>query len=338
MTAPSRPEGLSELARRVGTAEWGGWMRGTWGEEDGRPSRETRPTVLFLHGTGGNRETWRPVLSALGAEASGWNLLLPDLPGHGQTRCREHAQHGLKEMAHDLHELLLSMGIHRVDLVVGHSAGAAVGIWLSLLSAGARASWPLHPERSHAPPEAHGPSAKADGSQTNAVPLSIGQVIGVAPSLVPPPSLYNLLLGPLLNPLFVSGLSVSAITMLARNTRMVDRLIQSTGSKIPQSQLETYRQLFREEQHVRGAIEFMAGTDLPELLRRGPALTAALDLLIAEDDPWIPARALRTIAAEHFPKARLHFCQGGHLVHEADPRPLASLIVQAVTSQAATRA
>jgi magnesium chelatase accessory protein len=156
--------------------------------------------------------------------------------------------------------------------------------------------------------------------------------------LVPPPSLYNLLLGPLLNPLFVSELSVSAITLLARNTRMVDRLIHSTGSKIPQAQLETYRQLFREEQHVRGAIEFMAGTDLPELLRRGPALTAALDLLIAEDDPWIPARALRTIAAEHFPKARLHFCQGGHLVHEADPRPLASLIVQAVTGQAATRA
>ena len=338
MPAPTPPEGLSELTRRIGGAEWGGWIRGAWGEAGGGRSSEAQPIVLFLHGTGGNRETWRPVLSALEAEASGWNLLLPDLPGHGQTRCSAHGQHGLKEMAHDLQGLLLSLGIHRVDLVVGHSAGAAVGIWLSLLSAGARASWPLHPERSGAPPEAHGPSAKTNGSPPKVAPLSIGQVIGVAPSLVPPPSLYNLLLGPLLNPLFVSGLSVSAITMLARNTRMVDRLIQSTGSKIPQAQLETYRQLFREEQHVRGAIEFMAGTDLPELLRRGPALTATLDLLIAEDDPWIPARALRTIAAEHFPKARLHFSQGGHLVHEADPRPLARLMVQAVTSQAATRA
>lgn len=329
MPAPTPPEGLSELTRRIAGAEWGGWVRGVWGEAGGGRSSEAQPTVLFLHGTGGNRETWRPVLSALGAEASGWNLLLPDLPGHGQTRCRQHTQHGLKEMAHDLQGLLLSLGIHRVDLVVGHSAGAAVGIWLSLLSAGSGTSGPLHTERSDAPPEAHGQSTQAD-RQSPAAALSIEQVIGVAPSLVPPPSLYNLLLGPLLNPLFVSGLSVSAITMLARNTRMVDRLIQSTGSKIPQSQLETYRQLFREEQHVRGAIEFMAGTDLPELLRRGPALAAALDLLIAEDDPWIPARALRTIAAEHFPKARLHFCQGGHLVHEADPRPLASLIVQAV--------
>jgi pimeloyl-ACP methyl ester carboxylesterase len=119
---------------------------------------------------------------------------------------------------------------------------------------------------------------------------------------------------------------------------MVDRLIHSTGSKIPQAQLETYRQLFREEQHVRGAIEFMAGTDLPELLRRGPALTAALDLLIAEDDPWIPAKTLRTIAANHFPRATLHFEKGGHLMHEADPKPLASLIIKAITRQVATGA
>lgn len=330
MTAPSRPDGLSDLARQVDGAEWGGWIRGAWNEEGGRPLRGAGPTVLFLHGTGGNRETWRPVLSALRTEASGWNLLLPDLPGHGQTRCRQHAQHGLKEMAHDLQRLLSSLGIHRIDLVVGHSAGAAVGIWLSLLNAGTGASSLGHPSPLVTPPEARGPSAQAESAPPTAAPLSIGQIIGVAPSLVPPPSLYNILLGPLLNPVFVSGLSVSAITLLARNTRMVDRLIRSTGSKIPQSQLDTYRQLFREEQHVRGAIEFMAGTDLPELLRRGPALTATLDLLIAEDDPWIPARALRGIAAEHFPKARLHFCQGGHLVHEADPRPLASLMVQAV--------
>ena len=187
-----------------------------------------------------------------------------------------------------------------------------MGIWLALLAQERTA-------QSDAPSQAP-PLAR----------LSIGRIIGVAPSLVPPPSLYNLLLGPLLNPLFVSGLSVAAIASLARNTRMVDRLIASTGSQIPQSQLETYRRLFREEQHVRGAIAFMAGTDLPTLLRQGKDLVTPLDLLIAEDDPWIPARALRGIAAEHFPKAQLHFCQGGHLAHEADPSVLAALMRQAL--------
>jgi magnesium chelatase accessory protein len=284
--------------------------------------------VLLLHGTGGNRETWTPLLATLDEQAESWSILMPDLPGHGQTHCTAHAQHGLREMAQDLQSLLLFLGIHRVDLVVGHSAGAAVAIWLALLSQERTVQSGFPSDASNGDPS--GPTGASLGHAGLAPQLSIGRIIGVAPSLVPPPSLYNLLLGPLLNPVFVSGLSVSAIALLARNTGMVDRLIQSTGSKIPESQREVYRRLFREEEHVRGAIAFMAGTDLPTLLRKGKTLDTPLDLLIAEDDPWIPARALRGIAAEYFPSAQLHFCQGGHLVHEATPSILASLMHKAL--------
>ncbi|MFZ9812919.1 MAG: alpha/beta fold hydrolase [Burkholderiaceae bacterium] len=311
MTGFLPPDGLIELSHRVDRTQWGGWIH--------RSLEAGRPTVLMLHGTGGNSATWRPLLSELGARTSGWNMVLPDLPGHGQTQCGQHAQHGLKEMAQDLQALLSSLGVQQVDLVVGHSAGAAVGIWLALLA-------------NDRDLQSGSQSSKTTPLPGNTSPLSrisIGRIIGVAPSLVPPPSLYNLLLGPVLNPLFVSAVSVSMITLLARNTGMVDRLIRSTGSQIPSSQLDAYRQLFQEENHVRGAIEFMAGTDLPELLKRGPALSAPLDLLIAEDDPWIPARALRSVAMNHFPHARLHFCKGGHLVHEADPGPLVTLMTQA---------
>ncbi len=44
---------------------------------------ETRPTILFLHGKGGNASEW--VLDALRALALGYNVLIPDLRGHGRS-------------------------------------------------------------------------------------------------------------------------------------------------------------------------------------------------------------------------------------------------------------
>ena len=44
---------------------------------------ETRPTILFLHGKGGNASEWQP--DALRALALGYNVLLPDLRGHGKS-------------------------------------------------------------------------------------------------------------------------------------------------------------------------------------------------------------------------------------------------------------
>ncbi|HEV8118941.1 MAG TPA: alpha/beta hydrolase [Thermoanaerobaculia bacterium] len=45
--------------------------------------RAGRPTVLFLHGKGGNSAEWRP--EALRALDCGYNVLLPDLRGHGES-------------------------------------------------------------------------------------------------------------------------------------------------------------------------------------------------------------------------------------------------------------
>lgn len=42
-----------------------------------------RPTILFLHGKGGNSAEWRP--EALRALDAGYNVLLPDLRGHGES-------------------------------------------------------------------------------------------------------------------------------------------------------------------------------------------------------------------------------------------------------------
>jgi pimeloyl-ACP methyl ester carboxylesterase len=43
----------------------------------------SRPTILFLHGKGGNASEWTP--DALRALRQGYNVLLPDLRGHGRS-------------------------------------------------------------------------------------------------------------------------------------------------------------------------------------------------------------------------------------------------------------
>lgn len=252
--------------------------------------------VLMLHGTGGARSSWRTVIEALPTHLT---VIAPDLPGHGQTRCQRHGRHGLEAMADDLQDLLVGMGLNRVDLVVGHSAGAAVALWLALRSA----------RQSHTP---------------------IGAVLGIAPSLVPPPALYRLSLGPLLAPLLTSMPSAAAAALIARNTRLVDMLLASTGSQIAPQQAHAYRALLADPVHVKGALDFMAATDLPALLTaldHGRALGGLpCEFLLAPDDHWIPKRALEPIIAEHLPAAVVHHCEGGHLLPESQPHRVAQLI------------
>ncbi|MEK9812825.1 MAG: alpha/beta hydrolase [Bordetella sp.] len=316
----SMPDGLEAFDLQVQGCSWSGWrsakqvvpgsptqaasLHGSAdvASQKRAPEYAQSPVVLLLHGTGGSRVSWRPVLNELlkshsvgPSSQADLQLLVPDLPGHDATHCTRHSTHGLREMANDLQSLLQELEVQQVDLVVSHSAGAAVAIWLSLLG------------------------------------VPIKKILGVAPSLVPPPAFYNLMLGPLLTPLFVSGPSVSGLSALARGTRIVDGLIASTGSRIPEDQKEEYRRIFAQRSHVKGAIEFMAGTNLPALLERGHELQTQLSLLIAEDDRWIPASGLRRVARDHFPKADLQFCTGGHLVQEVSPGLVARAIQRLIS-------
>ena len=279
------PRRLVAFERRCGETIWSGWRSAEF--------PESGSTLLLLHGTGGARHSWTPVLERLDPSIG---VLVPDLSGHGATRCFGHTRHGLEDLARELLELLRAEGLARLDLVAGHSAGAAVALVLAL--------------------------SRPEG-------LQIGSLLGVAPSLVPPPAMYTLMLGPLLAPLIGSDLSVNATAALARSTGLVDRLLDSTGSVIDADQREAYRLLFGDAGHVRGAIQFMAATDLPGLLTRLPRLptrTIATGFLVADDDPWIPARALMPILSDRLPGAAIERMRGGHMLPEAAPQRVAAAI------------
>jgi len=285
-------------------------------------------SLLLLHGTAGSSHCWQPLLERLDPEVG---VLVPDLPGHGASRCHRHSRHGIEDMAADLAELLHGLGYNKVDVVAGHSAGAAIALALALGS----------------PAGCHGASGdgsrQAGGAQapsrTGARGLIVGTVLGIAPSLVPPPPLYTTMLGPLLAPLVGSTPSIAAAALLARTTGLTDRLLASTGSTIAPAQRERYRQLLKSRAHVRGAVDFMTATRLPDLLARLSGLACPSHFLIADDDPWIPAGALRDILSRHLPQAELEGCRGGHLLPESRPELVANHIKQLLaTSQAANAA
>jgi len=88
-----------------------------------------RPTILFLHGKGGNSAEWRP--EALRALDCGYNALLPDLRGHGESE-GEFVTYGFLEkddLANTIAAAGAQLGSEPLRLGVhGCSAGAALAI------------------------------------------------------------------------------------------------------------------------------------------------------------------------------------------------------------------
>jgi len=207
-------------------------------------------------------------------------------------------------MAEDLQALIRAISCHSLRLIAGHSAGAAIAVEFALTR-----------ERGPAP-----------GIQADAI-------LGIAPSLVPPPSLYTLMLGPMLAPLVGSRASIALATRLARSTGLVDRLLDSTGSTISPEQRAAYRSLLSSEEHLRGAIDFMTATDLPGLLDRLHGLHTPTAWMVASDDPWIPAARLHAVLHRYLPEAPVEHCLGGHLLPESDPERVAKRIMAMLASR-----
>ena len=81
------------------------------------------PVALFLHGTGASAHSWVPLFKELCPD---FRVLAPDLPGHGYTERPPLSQLSLQGISLLLKSLLTELDISP-DLVVGHSAGAAIG-------------------------------------------------------------------------------------------------------------------------------------------------------------------------------------------------------------------
>ncbi len=267
---------------RIGKIEWHVQISGTG------------PVVLLLHGTGASAHSWAEVIPELAKVST---VVAPDLPGHGFTRGAKIASLTLPQIAAELDALIDALKISSPVLVVGHSAGAPLGL-----------RWALNTPRR---PQA---------------------LIGFNPSLVGPPAVYTRLFAPFIVPLATSPIVANIVATLGARTRMVDRLLDSTRSKLSLLQRARYATLFNDPSHVRGAMGFMAAADLPAIMASAATLDVATTFVLGSKDEWIPERPVCVVMSRYFPGAKILQWDGGHVLHEEFPGEAAALVLETLKS------
>jgi magnesium chelatase accessory protein len=247
------------------------------------------PRVLLLHGTGSAGNSWNRLVAAL---AGRFETLAPDLPGHGWSGALAPGRSGLDAYAGAVATLVTDMGAWP-DIIVGHSAGAAIAARIALES-------------------------RADRVAVISINGALRPLHGwAAASFVP---LARLLGGKPLVPNLVAFL-------VRADTRAVRRLLDSTGSRIDAEMLARYEQLMQRPEHIAGTLRMLAHWDLrvlvEQLHRLGPRLTlvtGSADRTVApQDADWVQARVAGS--------ALIGLPALGHLAHEEAPERIAQIVV-----------
>jgi len=246
------------------------------------------PLIVLLHGTGAATHSWRGLMPVL---AQDHRVIAMDLPGHGFTLGRPAGGLTLPGMAKAVAGLLNALNAVPA-LIIGHSAGAAIV---------------LHMVR--------------DG-------LAAEQVVGLNPALMPFPGVFAPLLQTLARALVLNPLVPRIFAATTRGAGDTERfLVKSTGSHIDHEGLRCYAKLMGNSHHCRGALEMMAGWDLPSLQRDLPKITAPVLLIHGNRDSAVPTSAVEQ-ARKLLPNANLTLLADlGHLAHEERPDLVAQAII-----------
>lgn len=241
-------------------------------------------TLILIHGAGGATHSWRGVVPIL---AQTFHIVAIDLPGLGFTQVGARHRMGLAPIAEDLASLIKDQD-WQPKAVIGHSAGAAVG--LQLLQNGLDA-------------------------QLIGINAALSNFNGVAGWLFP-----FMAKALALNPLSSRLVSRTATPASVRG------LIKGTGSDIGPEGEELYLRLTRDRSHVDATLSMMSQWSLDRLVAGFAKITQPVDLIITDGDTAVP-NASSLDAANRLPDARVHLVKGlGHLAHEEDPAQISAEI------------
>lgn len=247
------------------------------------------PVLLLLHGTGAATHSWRALMPLL---ATRYTVVAPDLPGHGFTTGRRAGGLSMPVMARSVGDLLGELEM-RPRVIVGHSAGAAIAIRMTL-------------------------DRLADPHA----------IVGLDAAILPFPGLGAKLFPSLARLLFVNPFAPHFFARLARTPGETARfLARSTGSHIDAAGVRFYERLFSTSDHCAGAIRMMADWDLESLKRDLPRLRTRLLLLHGDADSAIPLSAAEEAAAMVEGATIMPLAGLGHLAHEERPEEIATTIV-----------
>ena len=259
--------------------------RTTWHVQ--RMGESGQPRALLLHGTGASVHSWRGVMPAL---ADRFDILACDLPRHAFTRGHPPDDMSLPRMGHAIRRML-DAAEFEPDIVVGHSAGAALALQLAL---------------------DHG---------------FAGSIVGLNAALRPFPGIAAQLFPALAKALFVNPFVPRLFSGMAKLSGDSERfLVKSTGSHIERQGVACYERLLSNSRHTEGALAMMANWDLPTLRTRMEAVENPVLLVHSTEDAAIPLDWARE-AHGWLPTSRLEVLEGlGHLAHEEQPEIAAQMI------------
>ncbi len=254
------------------------------------------PTALLIHGTGAATHSWAGLAPLLARRAA---VIAPDLPGHGFTDAPAWpSRQSLPGMAASLGALLDHLDV-APDLVVGHSAGAAIAFRMTL-----------------------------DGR------IAPRLLIALNGALKPFQGLAGVLFPQIARLLFLNPLTPRVFAASARDPRRVARLLEGTGSTSPPELVALYGRLFRNPGHVAGALSMMAHWDLSALAAEAPRLRTPVVFLAGARDRTIPPSDAQALA-ERLPRAEAVTLPGlGHLAHEEDPQTVAAAVFDRMPTEA----
>ncbi|MBC8089834.1 MAG: alpha/beta fold hydrolase [Phycisphaerae bacterium] len=248
----------------------------------------TGPTVVVLHGSGAANHSWRDVTPLLAAHCT---VIAPDLPGHGFTGFPPADKLSLRAMADSVRELLRTLDV-RPDVLVGHSAGGALALWLA-------AEWP-------------------DCA-----------VVGVNAALAPPNALMTLLT-PAVGTLAGTGIVGFLTARLAESDFVFNSLMRSTGSIILPEQMALYRAFAKSERHATALMSMFAEWNLPALAERLPAVTNRVTLIVGAKDEWVPVASTEQVAKRLTNVELIRLPNSGHLAHEEEPNRVTEIIMRSL--------
>jgi magnesium chelatase accessory protein len=244
------------------------------------------PVILLVHGTAASTHSWRDVIPYL---SETHHVVALDLPGHGRTRHHTSRDLSLERMARGIVAVVSTMSLFP-DIVVGHSAGAAV-------LAAACAHGKLHPQRF---------------VSFNGAFYPFG---GVAGNLFSP-----------IAKLFAFNPFVPRLLSALASRAKVEKLLKDTGSSINQQGIELYFNLFRQESHVAAALGMMAAWDLRGMDTKLARINAEIVFVSGKYDKAVPPETADR-AARSCRKATVMQIDGfGHLLHEENPALAAGII------------
>lgn len=260
-----------------------------WHVQQTGPADGAAPVVLLLHGTGASAHSWHELMPLL---EDRFTLVAPDLPGHAFTRRMPASRATIEEFATAIAALLAKTG-QKPALIVGHSAGAAIGLEL------AQREFPGVP------------------------------VIGLNPALMPFPGLAAQIFPTMARLLFVNPLAPRIFAGTMRLPGEAERfLLRSTQSRVGAASRRCYTRLLGNSHHCAGALEMMAHWDLDAFSKRLPHTQSPVLLVHSDNDPAIPLSGV-TAAGNLLPDCRLEVAAGGgHVAHEAKPVETAARLVR----------